>query len=194
MYVACMSDILKGHCPFGMSDIQETHLFATGGHQNSRKREPNVKASERLFWSIALPGFGQLLNRQYLKGIIFIALEFLVNVQGNFNEAIRLSFIGEIDLAFQTIDYQWLMFYPCLYFFAMWDAFKHAGGGKAPYSFLPFVFSAYSVTIGLMVSSKIKIGILLGPIWFPIMSVIPGVLIGFVIQKIILKAKGIKQE
>lgn len=146
-----------------------------------------MKASERIFWSIALPGFGQLLNRQYVKGIVFIFLEFLINVQSNFNEAIRLSFIGEMETAFYVIDYQWLMFYPCLYFFAMWDAFKYAGGGKTPYSYFPFVFSAYFVTVGLMISSKIKIGILLGPIFFPMASVIPGLLTGFIIQKSLLK-------
>lgn len=148
-----------------------------------------MKACERLLWSIALPGFGQLLNGHLLKGIIFILLEFLINAQSNFNEAIRLSFMGDIDTAFQVINYQWLMFYPCLYFYAMWDAFKFAGGGKAPYSFLPFVLSAYSVTVGLIISPKLKIfGVLLGPIWLPILFVLPGFLIGIVFKKVLSKA------
>ncbi|WP_182480694.1 hypothetical protein [Peribacillus asahii] len=46
------------------------------------------------------------------------------------------------------MDYQWLMFYFCLYFFAMWDAWKDAGGGKGNCFFLPFVFAAYFVTFG----------------------------------------------
>lgn len=77
---------------------------------------------EKLFWSIALPGFGQILNGKFLKGFLFIALEFLVNVQSNFNEVILLSFHGEIEKAIQQTNYGWLMFYPCLNFFAMWDA------------------------------------------------------------------------
>lgn len=40
-----------------------------------------VNPKERLLWSIALPGFGQFLNKKYLKGIVFVFLEFLVNVQ-----------------------------------------------------------------------------------------------------------------
>lgn len=28
---------------------------------------------EKLFWSIALPGFGQYLDGQFLKGTVFIA-------------------------------------------------------------------------------------------------------------------------
>ena len=108
---------------------------------------------EKLLWSIALPGFGQLLNGKYIKGILFILLEIFINVQANFNEIIMLSFQGDIEKAIVQADYQWLMFYPCLYFYAMWDAFKDGGGGKDPFSFLPFVFSAYFVTVGCIYSS-----------------------------------------
>ncbi|MFS0862442.1 hypothetical protein [Fredinandcohnia sp. 179-A 10B2 NHS] len=146
-----------------------------------------MKAIERLLWSIALPGFGQLLNKQYIKGITFILLEFLVNTMGNFNESIRLSFLGETQLALETTNYGWLMFYPCLYFFAMWDAFKEAGGGRAPYSFLPFAFCAYMVTVGLMYAPKANFfGITFGPVFFPMLCVIPGLIIGFLIRWIIL--------
>lgn len=143
---------------------------------------------EVLLWSVALPGFGQILNKKYLKGILLIFLEFLVNVQGNFNEIILLSFHGEIEIAIQQTNYEWLLFYPCLYFFAMWDAFKDAGGGKTPFAFLPFVFSAYFVTVGTIYSSKLTLfGVLLGPIWLPILSVIPGLIIGFLLQWILRK-------
>ena len=127
---------------------------------------------EKLLWSIALPGFGQLLNGKYIKGILFIFLEIIINVQGNFNEIIMLSFQGEIEKAIVQANYQWLMFYPCLYFYAMWDAFKDSGGGKEPFSFPPFVFSAYFVTIGCMYSSNFRIfGVLLGPVWLPMLCV-----------------------
>lgn len=138
---------------------------------------------EKVLWSIALPGFGQLLNGKYIKGIVLIILEFLVNVLGNFNKVIILSFQGNIRMAIEQADYQWLMFYPCLYFFAIWDAYKDAGGGKEPYSFLPFVFSAYFVTVGTIYSSKLMLfGIVLGPIWLPILSLVPGVGIGLLLK------------
>jgi hypothetical protein len=70
-----------------------------------------------------------------------LILEFLINVQANFNQVILLSFHGKIEDAIKHADYQWLMFYPCLYFFSMWDAVKDSGGGKDPYSFLPYVFT-----------------------------------------------------
>ncbi|MED4074590.1 hypothetical protein P4602_25575, partial [Priestia endophytica] len=75
----------------------------------------------------------------------------------------------------------------CLYFFAMWDAFKDAGGGKERYSFLPFVFGAYFVTVGLIYSSNLRIfGWLLGPVWLPMLFLIPGVGIGL-LGKLIAK-------
>jgi len=142
------------------------------------------KVIESILWSIALPGFAQLLNKKFLKGILFIGLEILINVQSNLNHIILLSFHGEIRQAIETTNYQWLMFYPCLYFFAMWDAYKDSVELRLPYSYLPFVFSAYFVTVGLILSpSIILFGKLWGPVWLPMLFVIPGVLIGLIIKK-----------
>jgi hypothetical protein len=142
---------------------------------------------EALLWSIALPGFSQLLHGKYIKGIIFILLEFIINIQSNFNEIILLSFNGNINQAIETANFQWLMFYPCLYFFGMWDAFKDAGGGKNRFSFLPFVFAAYFVTLGCIYSPKFKpFGILLGPVWLPMLSAIPGFIAGNIFRKLLL--------
>jgi hypothetical protein len=146
---------------------------------------------ENVLWSIALPGFPQILNGKYLKGLLFISLEFLINIQSNFNEIIMLSFYGDIQSAIDTTNYQWLMFYPCLYMFAMWDAYKGAGGGKEPFSYLPFVVSAYCITIGLIYSPKMRImGILLGPIWLPIVFLFIGLSIGTLCKIILQKTIG----
>lgn len=147
-----------------------------------------MNPKEKLFWSIAFPGFGQFLNGKYIKGIVLLILEFLVNIKANFNTIIISSFYGDTEKAIQQADLQWLMFYPCIYFFAIWDAFKDAGGGKEPYSFLPFAFCAYFVTIGTIFSPKVRLfGVLLGPIWLPILSVIPGILVGLLLKKIMTK-------
>ncbi|UAL53950.1 hypothetical protein [Metabacillus dongyingensis] len=156
----------------------------------------NVKTSklEVLLWSIAFPGFGQLLNRQVIKGILFILLELLINTNSHFNQVIMLSFLGEIDVAIQTVEFGWLMFYPCVYMFAMYDAYKNADGPAPPLSFLPFAFGAYFVTVGLMYSPKLKLfGVLFGPIWLPMLSLIPGLLTGFLIRFIILRVRTIQK-
>lgn len=78
------------------------------------------------------------------------------------------------------------MFYPCLYFFSMWDAVKDAGGGRDHISFLPYALTAFFVTVGLIFSSNLALfGVLLGPVWLPIMFVIPGVTFGIIIRKVI---------
>lgn len=144
---------------------------------------------EALLWSIALPGFGQYLNGKYFKGTVLLILEFVVNVQAKFNEIIILSFHGDIENAIVQTNYQWLMFYPCLYFYSMWDAWKDAGGGKEKYDFLPFLITAYFVTVGCIYSSKLRLfGLLFGPVWLPMLCVIPGLVVGFIIRKIIKNA------
>lgn len=149
---------------------------------NDTERKP-----ELIFWSIALPGFAQLLNGKYVKGLLFILLEFLINVKANFNKAILLSFQGEINQAIEQTNYQWLMFYPCLYMFAMWDGYRDVGGMKTPYSFLPFVFTAYFLTVGVIYSSKLKLfGVLLGPVWLPILFLPLGLGVGFIFSSILI--------
>ncbi|MBS8263207.1 hypothetical protein DYI25_02005 [Mesobacillus boroniphilus] len=143
---------------------------------------------EAVMWSIALPGFAQLLTGNLVKGIFFVILEFLVNVNSNFNKGIMYSFLGETEKAMYVLDYQWLMFYPCLYMFAMWDAYRSVMPEGEKITFLPFVFSAYFVTVGLMISPKVKIfGVFPGPVFLPMLFVIPGMLTGFLIRKLLLK-------
>jgi hypothetical protein len=142
---------------------------------------------EAILWSVAFPGFGQLLNGHLIKGILFIVLEFTININSSFNQAIMLSFLGNIKEAAKVVDHQWLMFYPCVYMFAMYDAYKFAEGENPRLSFVPFAFGAYFVTIGLMYSPNKFFGIFFGPIWLPMMSLIPGLGIGFIIRNIIIK-------
>ncbi|MED4600273.1 hypothetical protein P9314_06100 [Paenibacillus validus] len=147
---------------------------------------------ESLFWCIAFPGFGQFLNGQYFKGIILIALEFAINMGANLNTTIIESFQGRIQLSIEHTDYQWLMFYPCVYMFGIWDAYKHAGGGKSPNATFPFVFCAFFATVGVVYSPNFRIaGVLLGPVWLPMLFAFIGVFFGLGIKRLLDgKAKG----
>ncbi len=144
--------------------------------------------SEKILWSIALPGFAQFLNGKLFKGTVFIFLEFLINVQANLNAAIIPSFHGDMITAIELTNYQWLMFYPCIYLFAIWDAYRDAGGGSDSLSYLPFVFSAFIGTIGVIYSSTFELfGYLWGPIFLPILFLIIGVGVGWIIKLIFLQ-------
>ena len=154
---------------------------------HTRKKESKraiiVKRMERLLWSIAFPGFGQLLNKQFIKGLLFISLEILVNYQAHFNQIIPYSFQGYPERAIAEANINWLLFYPCIYFFSMWDAYRNAGEPVSRFSYLPFVFCAYFVTLGLLLSSeKGGFGSNIGPVFFPILCVIPGIFLGLLLK------------
>lgn len=143
------------------------------------------KPLEALIWSIALPGFGQFLNNSYFKGAVLIALEVGINMGANLNTIIISSFQGQPNLAIQQTDYQWLMFYPCLYMFGIWDAFKDAGGGaNSPYAFIPFVLCAFFGTVGVIYSSTLRIsGTLLGPVWCGMLFAAVGFAFGMLLER-----------
>ncbi|MGG1680010.1 hypothetical protein ACIFOT_30470 [Neobacillus sp. NRS-1170] len=138
---------------------------------------------ESVLWNIAFPGFSQLLMGHYIKGLLLVVLEFVMNVNSHFNQAIMYSFLGEIDKAEAVTNYQWLMFYPCVYMFSLWDGYRSAMPKDEKYSFLPFVFGAYFVTVGLMLSPKISIfQVHPGPVFLPMLFLIPGLITGFLIK------------
>lgn len=136
---------------------------------------------EKILWSIAIPGFSQLLNGKFLKGLLFIALEFWINNHAHLNEVIALGFQGDIAGSVQIVNLQWLMFYPCVYMYAMWDAYKDAGGGASPYVVIPFVFGVYFGTIGVIFSYSF-----LGPVWLGIIGAFVGIGIGILLRSVFI--------
>lgn len=143
----------------------------------------NKRPIECLLWSIALPGFGQLLNGKYVKGLSFIVLEIIINQGSHLNMIILYSFQGEINKAITGTDFQWLMFYPCVYMFSIWDAYKDAGGGRSYFATFPFVFCAFFATVGIMYSSEFTIfNVLWGPVWLPMLFAAIGVGFGFILK------------
>jgi hypothetical protein len=140
---------------------------------------------EKILWSIALPGFGQILNGKLLKGFLFIVLEFIINVRSRLNEVILLSFQGDIQHAIQIADYEWLMFYPCVYLFAIWDAYRDAGGGTR-FGVIPMILGAYIGTVGVVYSPAFKMyNILFGPVWLGILGFLAGLGIGWILKRVL---------
>jgi hypothetical protein len=145
------------------------------------------KPAEVLLWSIALPGLGQLLNKKYFKAFLLLILEFVINIGARLNLAIMYSFKGDIYAAISHTNYQWLMFYPCVYMFGIWDSYKDAGGGQSPYATLPFVFCAFLGTVGLMYSDSLRIGgVLFGPVWLAMLFAFLGIGLGQLLRIILI--------
>lgn len=85
-------------------------------------RSPWVSA----VWSAAFPGFGQLYNRDYLPALVFIALEILVNMKSNLNLSIFYTFKGQLVSSSDAANTQWMLTYPCIYAFSIWQAYNTA--------------------------------------------------------------------
>jgi hypothetical protein len=43
-----------------------------------------------------------------MKGLLFLFLEFLINVNSNLNEVIVFSFTGEVSQAIAKTNYEWI--------------------------------------------------------------------------------------
>ncbi|GAA4715839.1 hypothetical protein [Brevibacillus fulvus] len=143
---------------------------------------------DKVLWSIAIPGFGQYLNGQYVKGTVLLVLEFLINSNARLNTIILLSFQGKIAEALDSTNLQWLMFYPCVYMYGIWDAYYVASGGKTEHSVYPFVLAAYFGTVGIIYAPVFRIqGTLLGPVWLPMITAGMGIAIGLLLKHFLLR-------
>jgi hypothetical protein len=82
-------------------------------------------------FSILMPGFGQIYNKQFIKGIIFVILEHFDNAYGHINKAIHLDFNGLHREALNATNFEAMMFYPGFYIYTVWDAWYYAKEGTA---------------------------------------------------------------
>jgi len=91
-----------------------------------RQKQVYKSPISAMLWSIALPGLGQIYNRDYIPAFLLIGLEFLVSISSNLNLAILYSFNGDFQQAHSVINYQWGLFYPAIYGFSIWQAYNYA--------------------------------------------------------------------
>lgn len=77
-------------------------------------------------WSALLTGFGHLYNKKSFKGFILLGWAVAIIYFAHMNDAIIATLNGQFNLAKEIVDYQWLLFFPSIYLFAMWDAYVDA--------------------------------------------------------------------
>ncbi|MDD4170328.1 MAG: hypothetical protein PHD36_08790 [Desulfotomaculaceae bacterium] len=144
--------------------------------------------------SLFIPGLGQLYNQNHLVGITFIFLELLFNNLGNINLSIYYTFNANFSEARDIVNFQWAMFYPCLYAFAPWHAYNEAKNIN---------FQLYNEKISLPARATnlnglfigMTVGLNLGFIWgfggSPIVGTLLGgmigAIVGVIIENVILK-------
>ena len=57
------------------------------------------------------------------QGYFFIILEVFINNYSNLNLAVYYSWLLDIEMAQKVINYHWLLFYPCIYVYSIFDAY-----------------------------------------------------------------------
>lgn len=107
-------------------------------------------------FSILLPGTGQIYNRQFLRGIVFLLIEHFVNLVGNINKAIYLDFNGLHQQALEVLNVDGALFYPGFYVYVIWDAWYFAKeGANKTTTPIPFIIAGFLGTIGTIFSSNL---------------------------------------
>lgn len=75
-------------------------------------------------WSALLTGFGHIYNKKAFKALILLSWMVTIIYFAHLNDAIIATFNGRFDQAREIVDYQWLLFFPSIYLFAIWDAYN----------------------------------------------------------------------
>lgn len=75
------------------------------------------------WWSAASPGFGHMILGHYPIAIILIIHEMVLNTLTGLNSAIVHSMTGDIEMAKQVLNEEWIIAYICPYIFAICDSY-----------------------------------------------------------------------
>jgi len=142
-------------------------------------------------WSIAIPGFGQLYVGDYLISVLLVVLEFVINVKASLNLSILYSFKGQFQDAIDVANFQWILFYPCIYAYSIWQAYNRAMEINRGLSQVEegrmfantkyngfFIGVAMGGTLGVIYSCKI------GPVFCGILGGLIGGLFGAVVERL----------
>ncbi|MBD8069355.1 hypothetical protein F7888_10205 [Bacillus sp. PS06] len=76
-----------------------------------------------VIWSLFVPGLGQLYMHRIVSAFFTITWTVIFFYNSRGLEAISLLFIGEIQQATDVLVPQWLLFFPSLYGFSVYDSY-----------------------------------------------------------------------
>lgn len=109
-------------------------------------------------FSMLMPGFGQLYNRQFLKSVFLLIVEHYDNVFGKINTAIQLDFNGFHQKALEAANFQYVLFYPGFYAYSVWDAWYYAKpNADKTKSAIPFLIGGILGEFGAIYASRLYI-------------------------------------
>lgn len=98
--------------PFKISSIEINYLD---------KRSPWVST----IWSLLIPGAGQLYIHRLITAFFLVTWWIVICLNANFLPAMHYTLLGDFQQVKSTLDMQWLLNIPSVYFFAMYDAYTN---------------------------------------------------------------------
>ncbi|ABR48151.1 membrane protein [Alkaliphilus metalliredigens QYMF] len=109
-----------------LEEMQEKRYFerfriSSFGITSINQRTPLISA----FCSAVVGGMGQIYNAQYVKGFILIGWVMVINFYSQFNHLL-FKFINGREIFVYQVDWQWLLFYPSIIGFCIWDSYVGA--------------------------------------------------------------------
>jgi|GEM_PF-761064 len=109
------------------------------------------------FFSILMPGVGQMYNGQIIKGIVFMLIEHFDNSFGKINKAIYLDFNGFHQQALEVLQHDFAMFYPGFYVYVVWDSYYNGEPHGNKKTAIPFVIAGFLGEIATIFSKYLPI-------------------------------------
>ncbi len=85
------------------------------------KRNPAMA----IIWSLFIPGLGQLYIHRIVTAFFVIIWCVVFFYYSHGLEAISLLFLGEIEQATSVLNPEWLLFFPSLYGFSVYDSYMN---------------------------------------------------------------------
>ncbi|GGM39583.1 hypothetical protein GCM10011351_27190 [Paraliobacillus quinghaiensis] len=124
---------------FGIWDSYRTtvdmnKVFVLADHENASFKSYAISAFEvnyldkrrpimAIIWSLLSPGLGQLYIHRVFKALFTMVCMIVFVYYSKLLVAVQFLFLGEINLATEVIDPQWLLFLPSLYGFSIYDSY-----------------------------------------------------------------------
>ncbi|GIM44722.1 hypothetical protein DNHGIG_02710 [Collibacillus ludicampi] len=107
-------------------------------------------------FSMLMPGFGQIYNGQFTKGVFFLIVEHFDNILGKISQAIHLDFNGLHQQAVEAANFEYLLFYPGFYAYCIWDAWYYVKpNADKSKTAIPFVIGGFLGEIGAILANRL---------------------------------------
>ncbi len=96
--------------------------IGTWGVNTLKRRNPRMA----FVWSLLFAGLFHICNNKLISGITLMGWMIAISYYTKFPTMIIYTMTGQLDLIPPLINQQWLLFFPSIYLFSIFDGYVHA--------------------------------------------------------------------